>query len=439
MLVTAESALAPAWVQAAAALLSFAVTAWLAYLTLRSVRAADRMAASAQSQVDTVIEAGRRNQHGVAASLREEARRIRSELGPRPENDLAVAIGGVIPPQVHPWFRPIVPQIAQTDAAIVGLFLQLDRDLHNYRVSARRLSKARRELDEKRVAREGLKDFGESAEGKDVTAWGNAEQDVRVAEMNVETALGQAAVTYRGASTTLDQLETALDKVVAGLGPADTTPAGHPAVANTRREETKVAVTELARREYETALGLMQHEGSTMWQIVATLMVPQTLLLGVVAAGLQEITKGTDPHQGLVLLLVMGSLGGVLLTVLWRSAYERHNWYYRLRIHQAQALEKDAGYDLLTTGYRFGRGEAVGFTMPDGRVLSLRMPLLTGKRLSRTWLSDQLGARLLTNVFLVLFGVLFLVSLALCWSVDGAMALGAAPAVVTFLVMTFRS
>jgi len=124
-------------VQAIATVVVVVVT--IAYVVLTS-----RIAKAARDQANHLLEAARSNRRSVAAALLEEVRRIRSELGPRPdEDDIVAAVGGSVPPSVHPRFHTVIPQVAESDAGIVGLFLVLDRDLHNYRVELDALGAAR--------------------------------------------------------------------------------------------------------------------------------------------------------------------------------------------------------------------------------------------------------------------------------------------------------
>src|SRR5205807_4034317 len=200
-------------VQAGAAVLAFGVTVWLAVLTRRYVRLTDRyvrtteeIAGSSRRQVEGVVEAGRRSQRAVAAALLQEVQRIRTELGPRPSNErslqgtgLRLMVGGGIVPQVHRWLEPVIPRVAESDPAVVGLFLRLDRDLHNYRVTVRRVEQARRDLADK----ERIK---AAARAHELTPSLEAQQALKVADENVGRRLTDAELAYQACHRELERL-----------------------------------------------------------------------------------------------------------------------------------------------------------------------------------------------------------------------------------------
>jgi hypothetical protein len=76
-------------------------------------------------------------QHGILLTLREEVARLRTEIGPPPEESLELSIFGSRPavPSIHPWIHGIIAETATIDPAIVRDFLQLDRLLNNLGVS----------------------------------------------------------------------------------------------------------------------------------------------------------------------------------------------------------------------------------------------------------------------------------------------------------------
>jgi len=143
------------------------------------------------------IAAARRQQRGVATSLRELVRGIRRELelGLTPgEKKMGDLVGQAGVPEIHPWFLPVIPQIAESDPLIIGLFLTLDRGLHNYRASLNRLYGA------KGVPIGG--DFGEK------------QKQVRME--GAKTATNDATSLYNECHKTLNDLENALGAVLSG-------------------------------------------------------------------------------------------------------------------------------------------------------------------------------------------------------------------------------
>ena len=103
------SVLWPAWLQAIGGLGAFGVTAWLARLTLRYVRASEQIAAG-----------GRQSQVAIARALLEDLKRIRSGLGPVPGETVPPPAEGLSIPRVHRWLELIIPQMALSNAGVVG-------------------------------------------------------------------------------------------------------------------------------------------------------------------------------------------------------------------------------------------------------------------------------------------------------------------------------
>lgn len=201
----------PAWIQAIASLVTVGAMVWLARLTRRYVEATDVIARESQRQVEELLAAGGRNQRALAGTVREEVKRIRSELGPAPGfEEFVVPHTGFVVPTVHRWLAPLIPQIGHTNAAVVGFFLRLERELHNYRLAARDVGRAQRQLVEKQealAAVDGRQDLAEMAK------WGEVSAAVAAAENDVISKNGRADVLVRVCHGTLDRIEEALDKV----------------------------------------------------------------------------------------------------------------------------------------------------------------------------------------------------------------------------------
>ncbi len=119
-------------------------------------------------------------------------------------------------PEIHPWFRPVIPQIGESDPSIIGLFLTLDGQLHDYRAAVIKLRQAR---ENRLVKQEALEVYqrtyaGQAAKMDDVTPWGEASQALRVATRNVERAALLATIDFASCHKTLDELEAALSAVI---------------------------------------------------------------------------------------------------------------------------------------------------------------------------------------------------------------------------------
>ncbi len=182
---------------------------WLARLTARYVRSTDQIATSSKQQVEQALAFARRDQVAVARTLMEEVKRIRRGLGPHPNGGVTPLPNADAVPLVHHWVHPVIPQIAQTDAKIVGEFMTLDLQLYNCKVACEELQKARAKKDDVLERRDGLGEVYKNTTvkpDKEITEYMQLSQGAIVAEQNVSTALGLADIAYRTCHGTLDRL-----------------------------------------------------------------------------------------------------------------------------------------------------------------------------------------------------------------------------------------
>lgn len=173
----------------------------------------------------------RRRLRAVAATLREDVRRIERELGPRPKDgetplivdsrtagiapDRAVVRLDAIPPRVHPWFDSVVHQIGEASASAVTLFLQLDTDLHNYGARVQQLRRAQ-EVQAERQATAEL--FTGTLTMDQVMLRDKASWHAMLAVTELEAARTGAWTMLVGCHDSLDALEQALTGVLMGRG-----------------------------------------------------------------------------------------------------------------------------------------------------------------------------------------------------------------------------
>jgi hypothetical protein len=199
----------PAWLQAVAAVLSLGATAWLAWLTSRYVKATDLIAKASKQQVADALSLVQENRRGIAASLLADLARIRSELGPVPEDEaLHMAHRGVLVPEVHPWMRSLIPSLGAFAPQAVAEFLTLDRDLHNYRVAHDTLAQAESARDEQQRARDTFDGIyqGTGVPLNELSHDMELKRTMRVAEENLERAYALAGSHYRMCHATLARI-----------------------------------------------------------------------------------------------------------------------------------------------------------------------------------------------------------------------------------------
>ena len=121
--------------QAIAALASVGVTIWLARLTAKYVRITEEISRATGESVKQALSLAKLNDEAAGQVLLAEARRIRSELGPSPTDDVPDPfLGNAAVPGIHPWVHGTIPAAARLDPHIVDLFMRLDRLLENHRM-----------------------------------------------------------------------------------------------------------------------------------------------------------------------------------------------------------------------------------------------------------------------------------------------------------------
>ena len=145
----------------------------------------------------------RRRFRAVAGTLLAELHRIRRELG-RPEDVVAdfQGFGGAKDtPAIHPWVEKIVTEASDLNVEVVASFMDLDRELHNYRFMFLAL----------RNARTAVFEIGQQLEqGPQGEALETATAQHARAEEEFQTLQGMTAEIRRDAWKTMAQLESLL-------------------------------------------------------------------------------------------------------------------------------------------------------------------------------------------------------------------------------------
>lgn len=171
----------------------------------------------------TAADAASENQAAVARTLLEEVKRIRLELGPRPQGELVPLLEeGQVIPRLTTWLQPIIPQIAPSNAAIVGAFMTLERSLETFDDAQANFHTARHKRDKAMAARDGLYELY-AAEAKkpgaskpeEVGTYMEASRAAQQAEQSVSQTLQLAEMRYRTCHSDLDALEELLKPVAA--------------------------------------------------------------------------------------------------------------------------------------------------------------------------------------------------------------------------------
>lgn len=206
------------WLQAGSAIVAVLVTWWLTRLTARYVKTTKKIAESSHRQVQHALDTVAVSQRGIAAALLEEVHRIRSELGPAPQNNVRPIVSrGSVVPSLLSWMQPVIPTAAQIDTAVVAGFMKLDRLLANLLVASNSLCQAQDALT---VATDEYSAADHAQQNRHVhptlalTALElpEAKQRLEVAEANATGALAHAEKCYAMCHQELDALEARLQR-----------------------------------------------------------------------------------------------------------------------------------------------------------------------------------------------------------------------------------
>ena len=97
----------------------------------------------------------------------------------------------------------------------------------------------------------------------------------------------------------------------------------------------------IAEKEYQYAISLMQYATTLLWQQFGVFMLVETIIIGYLRNELSN-----DNH----LFVIVGSILGFFICILWGSTYEHNHKAYLLRMEQAKRHEKVLGFSLFTEG-----------------------------------------------------------------------------------------
>jgi hypothetical protein len=157
-----------------------------------------------------------RRQHAILLTLREEVRRLRSEIGPPPAESLELSIFGsrAVVPTIHPWAQGIIADTAAVDPAIVREFLTLDRLLHNLSVQKSQRDQMSDHVDAQRSAEAAAKRASDSDTSDDTDAFLSYLQKKREreqAERNLERLQRFYEIGHKQVRDVLDELSKLLE------------------------------------------------------------------------------------------------------------------------------------------------------------------------------------------------------------------------------------
>ncbi|MGN6267227.1 MAG: RipA family octameric membrane protein [Ginsengibacter sp.] len=113
--------------------------------------------------------------------------------------------------------------------------------------------------------------------------------------------------------------------------------------------ETEKKVNET---KYESALQLLFYEGQIAWQMNLLFIGLNVGIGAIISSELQEFNPGN-------LLLIIISIIGIIINILWLGTFNRNNSYYHFRMAQAREAEPQNWSLLADRGYRFSKGEAI--------------------------------------------------------------------------------
>jgi|GEM_PF-5611717 len=101
-----------------------------------------------------------------------------------------------------------------------------------------------------------------------------------------------------------------------------------------RSQEQKKENSEERMRQFEVAKAIELHEAGVVWQCTQTYLTANTFFSALI--GTSYIVRSSDQNNLIILLF---TLVGIAICVLWFLSYERLSTYYRFRIAEAKKLE----------------------------------------------------------------------------------------------------
>ena len=149
----------------------------------------------------------------------------------------------------------------------------------------------------------------------------------------------------------------------------------------------------IAEKEYEHALSLMQYQTELLWQEFNAFLLAETVLIGFLGTALAQADGLPEKNW----LVFGGAIFGLVLCVPWWSTFLHNYEYYLLRIAQAKRYEDALGINLLSEGAKLDMGLCI-----DEKVF--RHPWLARK------LPPRHSTRFLIFFFGLAFGILIIVS-----------------------------
>jgi hypothetical protein len=152
--------------------------------------------------------------------------------------------------------------------------------------------------------------------------------------------------------------------------------------------ESKRTNSDVADKEYDRALSLMQYHIGLLWEEFGAFLLTETVLIGFLGTALAQ----KEPMIGKNWVVFGGAILGLILCFPWWSTHWHNYRYYQLRIEQAKRHEAKLGISLLTEGEKLSSGSAV---------------IINGKKLRHPWLARLLPPRRAFSLLIILFGAAF--------------------------------
>jgi hypothetical protein len=98
-----------------------------------------------------------------------------------------------------------------------------------------------------------------------------------------------------------------------------------------KKDKSKYALA-----KFKLSIDMLKFEATVLWQIFTTYLLANTIILGFLTSGLFEDAPKTTSF----ILLITGSIVGLIITTLWFKTYNINSDWYYFRMNEQAKLDE---------------------------------------------------------------------------------------------------